>query len=796
MMKYFFLTALLIGVVPFNVFAQPVDEFEFDRMLETAESELAKHEYYNALEWYEKCYEEKPKDLRLTERIAYVQYLLRDFRRAENWYSRLFRKDLDREFEFERYHYGRVLKMNGKYDQARIQFQRVLDTLPDENLRIKTLNEIKGIDLADTLTEDIALVIDNAGRRVNSAFSEFSPFMDRQGKLYLGSFQRKEVIVLDGKEDDYHAKIYTSEKGDRDEFGKPKALNQEINREGFHTANPSLSPDGKRMFFTRTVLSGNRAGESRIYVSFQQGEDWGPPQELTGVNGDWIATHPAVGELYGNEVLFFVSDMPGGKGGFDIYYATRINDTEYSTPVNLGDDINTISDELTPYYQEGTLYFSSEGHPSIGGLDIFRTTWNGSNWSAIRNMGLGYNSGYDDFYFVHTPESEHGFFVSNRPGTTVRSLKSKTCCDDIWRFEVQPVVVDLLAVVFDEEGKPLVGSTLSLIDMTGNRQGETQKKTSEKGNVHRFLLSMDKPYKIRAERPGYYPAELEFNTVGLKPESTVKKELRLKAEPRKDDVELVTINEAIRLNNIYYDFDDDKILPDAEKDLAYLVELMQQYSNMIIELSSHTDSRGNDRYNQRLAERRANSAKDWMVEKGIDEDRIQAVGYGESQILNKCVNGVECTEEEHRVNRRTEFKILEGPTSIEIKKERLKQNSRQGGTEAFGAILPQPGKKPVISFEKPVYDLGTIREGEKKRASFFFTNTGNADYVIEYASACECTTLDYPDEPIPPGARAEMKIEYNSEGKEGDQEVGIEMIGNTDPFLVETRFLIRVLPSK
>src|SRR5690606_10802405 len=102
---------------------------------------------------------------------------------------------------------------------------------------------------------------------------------------------------------------------------------------------------------------------------------------------------------------------------------------------------------------------------------IFRTTWNGSNWSAIRNMGLGYNSGYDDFYFVHTPESEHGFFVSNRPGTTVRSLKSKTCCDDIWRFEVQPVVVDLLAVVFDEEGKPLVGSTLSLIDMTGNRQG-------------------------------------------------------------------------------------------------------------------------------------------------------------------------------------------------------------------------------------------------------------------------------------------------------------------------------------
>lgn len=787
---------LLLSIVSFvctSLSAQPVDEFEYDLMFETAENELAKHEYYNALEWYEKCYDEQPKDMRVRQRIAYVQYLLRDFRRAENWYSRLLRRDKEREFELERYVYGRILKMNGKYDQARLQFQRVLDTVVNDTFRQKILNELKGVDLALELEEDISVVVDNAGRKVNSAFSEFSPQQDREGKLYFGSFQRKEVIVLDGKEKDYHAKIYSTKKNDRDQFDKPDPLNAEINRDGFHTANVSLSPDGKRMFFTRTVLSGNRAGESSIYVSFQKGSNWGAPQMLSGVNGDWIATHPCVGELFGNEVLFFASDMPGGKGGYDIYYATRISDTEYSSPVNLGDAINTVSDDITPYYSDGTLYFSSEGHPSIGGFDIFKTGWDGTGWSEVENMGHGYNSGFDDIYFTAQPESEEGYFVSNRPGTTVRSLKSKTCCDDIWYYKKQPVVADLLAVCFDQDGKPLTGVTFALVDMTGNREGSMEEKNSGKGNVSRFLLDLEKPYKIKAERPGYEPAELEFNTVGLEPESTVKKEFRLKKKPSKENVEVFTIFEPIRLNNIYYDFDDDKILPDAERDLQLLVELMQQYRDMVIELSSHTDSRGIDSYNQRLSERRANSAKDWMVERGIAEDRIQAVGYGETKILNECKNGVECTDEEHRENRRTEFTILEGPKTIEVEKKRLEKRSEQGGSEGVGSAAPIQDKAfPVIRFEKEIYDLGTVNAGEKRKAKLIYRNTGKAPYVIEYASACECTELNYSKDPLPPGAKGILEIEYNSEGKSGLQEIGIEMIGNTDPFLVETRFKIMV----
>lgn len=794
MKKIHILLSIILMCGSATLYAQPVDEFDYDVMLQTAEEQLAMDEYYVALEWFEKCYEEKRGDMYLTSRIAYVQYLLRDYRRAENWYSRLLRKDKEREYELDRYFYGRVLKMSGKYDQAKIQFQRVLDTIQDPLIRTKTFNEIKGVELAQKLQEDIAVVVENAGRRVNSPFTEFSPSVDRDGQLFFGSFQRDEVIVLDGKEEDYHAMIYSTSKDDRGQYTKPKPLNKEINRETFHTGNVSISQDGNRMFFTRAVLDGNIVGESKIYMAPQKGNGWGAPQELIGVNGEWIATHPSLGELFGNEVLFFSSDMPGGKGGFDIYYATRISDTEYSAPVNLGDAINTVSDDITPFYLDGTLHFSSEGHPTIGGYDILKSTWDGTGWSPVTNLGLGYNSSYDDIYYNSRAEVKEGFFVSNRPGTTVRSLKSKTCCDDIWGFEIRPIVVDLLAVVFDEEGQPLTSATILLIDFTGNREGSMEQKETEKGNFSRFLLEMDKAYKVKVERPGYHPAEVEFNTVGLEPESTVKKEFRLKAMPREDDVELITINEAIRLNNIYYDFDDDKILPDAESDLRVLSELMREFPDMVIELSSHTDARGNDRYNQQLSERRANSAKDWLVERGLSEDRIQAVGYGETQILNKCVNGVECTDEEHRLNRRTEFKILEGPKTIEIKKDRLRKRGKQGTPEGVGSSLQDPkDRAPVIRFEKQVYDLGTVREGEKRKATLYFKNVGNAPYEIEYGSACECTELEWPRKPVLPGTRASLEIEYNSEGKEGLQEITIELIGNTDPFLVETQFRINVL---
>jgi peptidoglycan-associated lipoprotein len=331
--------------------------------------------------------------------------------------------------------------------------------------------------------------------------------------------------------------------------------------------------------------------------------------------------------------------------------------------------VNTPGDELTPFFQNNRLYFSTEGRPTLGGYDIYYCDWDGEQFSDAQNMGAGYNTSYDDLSFSINSAGNRGFIVSNRPAEGSRSIKSKTCCDEVFEFELRDIVIDLLAQVVENE-TPLTGAKVTLFEIENRQPGKSTSKQSDESSIFQFLLDSDKAYKVVAELEGYYPGEVSFNTTGIVDEYTVKKLIRLERLPETaKDVEIVMINEPIRLNQIYYDFDDDKILPDAEKDLSYLIELMNQYPDMIIELSSHTDAQGNDDYNDRLSLRRAQSAKNWITSRGVSSSRIEAVGYGEQQIINHCINGMDCTDDEHRVNRRTEFKIIAGPTSIEIKKE-------------------------------------------------------------------------------------------------------------------------------
>ena len=785
------LCLLALSIAAITIQAQPVDEHTFEAMIEMAENRYAAQDYYRALEWYEKAYKEQ-RHPQLARKIAETNFFLRDYRKAESWYKRLLRRDKENNYIADRFNYGRSLKMQGKNEQAYEEFLTVANNSSDTELIAKCKLEIDGIILADQLEENFEIVVKNAGKAVNSHYGEFSPVADPEGNLYFGSFNRKELIELDDVEGDYHAKIYIAQGRENEKgYRKPKALNTLINRDGFHTANVALTPDGQTMFITRIMTDGSQMSESMIYMAKKGNKGWGAAQALSGVNGDWIVKQPFPGELYGNPVLFFVSNMPGGMGGWDIYYSEKKSDTEYSEPVNLGEGINTAADEITPFYSDGTLYFSSEGYPSLGGLDVYKSTWNGSNWSQPENMGKGINTAQDDFYYNIDEASGNGFIVSNRLGTTTKSLKSKTCCDDIFTVEKRQLLLDLVATVFDEQGKALTGATVKLIEIVRNQEGTSESKTSQKGNTFKFALDQDKAYKAMATRPGYFPEEIEFNTVGKVADYTYNRKFNLKKKPVEPDVEIVTINEPIRLNNIYYDFDDDKILPDAEKDLRVLYDLLKEHKDMVIELSSHTDARGNDSYNQNLSERRAISAKRWLVNKGVDPERVQAVGYGEEFILNECENGVRCTDEQHRFNRRTEFKILEGPQFIEIRREVPKDNPKRSGSQSLDS-----NGVPQIRFEKKSYDLGAIVSGEKKKARLHFKNVGEGTLKIEMASACECTTVQWPSDAIAPKGEGFLDIEYNSEDKEGEQNVTIELIGNTQPILTEIEFKITVLPAR
>jgi len=263
--------------------------------------------------------------------------------------------------------------------------------------------------------------------------------------------------------------------------------------------------------------------------------------------------------------------------------------------------------------------------------------------------------------------------------------------------------------------------------------------------------------------------------------STVRRSVKMVKKPDDKTTETVTINEPIRLNNIYYDFDDDKILADAEQDLKFLVDLMKQYPDMEIELSSHTDAQGNDDYNQKLSQRRAQSAKNWMVAHGINAKRIDAVGYGESQILNDCINGVDCTDDEHRVNRRTEFKITAGPTTIEVKKSDLGDQSKKGQTPK--GTIPVGEPKFEMKFDKKLVELGTVKKGDKKEMTFNFMNTGNQPLEIEMVSSCECTTLDWPvGKVFKPGEKGSIHAIFDSSEKEVGETTDIDIVlKQTDP---------------
>ncbi len=761
--------------------AQPVDEVPVQMMIETAEASLLIPDYYTALEWYENAYKET-RDPEIANKISTLQIKLRDYVRAERWLEKIVEKDQGVNYPYSVFQYAQVLKVNGKYQEAIDAFNFYAGLNVSDSLLALADIEVAGIQLAVKSKPPIDLVVKNVGKTVNYSYTDASPWLGADGNLYFSSMRTRELITLDGKEGDYYLKIYSSKPEDDGEWDVAKPLESKINREGYHTGNPSITEDGSRMFFTRSQLTGNDLSESKIFMSESKAQNWGAPIELKGINGNYIAKQATPGVVFGKEVLFFSSNMPGGFGGFDLYYADRISDDTYDRPVNLGQIINSTLDEETPFYLNGKLYFSSTGHPGLGGFDVFRSEWNGQVWSKTENLGAGYNSSYDDIFFSVNEEGKLGFLVSNRPDEDSRSLKSKTCCDDIYQFHIRDIVIDFVASVYDGT-TPLIGAKVTVFEVDRGKTGRSQQQTNDKIHDFQFPLDQDKAYKALIEREGYNPIELEFNTVGLIDNATIKRTVKLvKKVEDNTGMETVTINEPIRLNNIYYDFDDDKILADAEKDLSFLVELMKKYPDMVIELSSHTDAQGNDAYNERLSQRRAQSAKNWMVSKGIKEARIEAVGYGEENILNDCFNGIDCTDDQHRVNRRTEFKIISGPTTIEVRKSDLGDQKKKESTtkilnpQAKGTV-PVTDPKVELTFNKLLEELGTVKKGEKREMSFSFTNTGNIPIEIELVTSCECTTLDWPQFKIfKPGEKGMINAVFDSKDKEIGETTDIEII--------------------
>ncbi len=842
--KFFYLISALSLVLSASLLtAQPISEPTYEMKLEFAHELFAERDYFNALDMFQECYRES-RDRELLPYLARLNFLLRDYERARRWFERYLPRDEHFFYIEDRFLYARTLRILGEEEKALESFREFLELTDNDSLKNRVEIEMVGMELAKGQTQPDDLFITALGETVNSGLTDLSPAVGPDDRLYYATFNRRSRITYTEDEQPHFLRIYSAPPDD-DSWGQGERMRHRINREHYHTGNVAFSRDKNTMFFTRSKIKGEILKESEIFMSTWDGSDWGAPQKLEGVNGDWIATHPAPGELFGNPVLFFTGNLDGGRGGYDIYYATHQGGNRYGTPVNLGGVINTSGNEKTPFYVNGTLYFSSDGHPGMGGYDIFESTWDGTRWSDPKNMGPGFNSPYDDLYPRLDEDARDGFIVSNRPYERKRTSRSPSCCDDIFEVSVADVTINYIATALDENNEPLIGSTVRVQEI---RRGEIYNEvsaTSEQGNSFNVPLQADRSYVIILERDNYQSDSVEVNTVGITENTTIERDFFL--FEREPDFKIVSINEAIRLSNIYYDFDDDAILPEAEQDLDYLYDLMIEYDDMVIELASHTDARGRPSYNMDLSQRRANSAKEYLVNRGIDPDRIRPVGYGETEIINHCHPGVECTEEEHRENRRTEFTIVEGPMEIEIQKERIElrgdepqgfhtpelERELQTGLSvrelaiAFGYLNDNEGSSGIASFygsrrvitkldslakgtgdnlaqvdpgeeekfadihfEKQFHDFGVITKSDRPEYTFEFTNTGEVDLIIDFVTACECTELEWTTSPIPPGQRGQIKAVYDPTERDGEQEVTIDIIANTDPIVKSARFRV------
>jgi peptidoglycan-associated lipoprotein len=614
-----------------------------NRIVNRGDKKFEREEYEAAIQDYQKALSKGQDAAMLNYKIAEAYRRSNRLPQAEPYYKSALDANLKKEDAF--FYYGLALKANSRYSEATSQIESYLTVGTNRALvnRAKVeadnLKEVQGI-----LDKSVPYEVINL-RGLNTPASEFAPVVV-DGELIFSSTRDGQTYAGNGEGfNDLFA--YKSTSPTDTAGGTVRKFPDLINLPETHESSATFTPDGRTMVFARSN-TGKRRGRQNVdlYVTQYKSEAWTEPKLISISDPNAWDASPAFGP--DGRTLYFVSDRKGGRGGNDIYKTTLDANGRFSRPVSLGEDINTPGNDNFPRIgPDSTLYISSDGHPGLGMMDIFRIDENGKPV----NLGVPINSAADDFAFFVADENM-AYFSSNRAGGLGGDdiyLARKSDRKRVNLF-VDGTVIQRQEVT--TATTPVANIAVTLQDRQGNKLRET---TTDAEGKFSFRLDSASTYSLVTAKEGFFTTRELVSTVGkippqselTQPETDIRLTARLALTP-------IVKDKAIVVENIFYDLDKADIRPDAAAELDKLVQTLKDNPRISIELSSHTDVRGSEPYNMDLSQRRAQSAVDYIISQGIDPSRITAKGYGETRLVVPNAQ----TEEQHQVNRRTEFKVV------------------------------------------------------------------------------------------------------------------------------------------
>lgn len=632
----------LLLLLPLGLLAQV-------RTLNKADKKFDSEAYVSAIQIYERLANKDMGSEQIYEKLGDANYFNANYVQAEQWYTK--RYELKGTFPKEfLYRYAQSLKSAGKNDQAK----QIMSQYAKENpTQLRTKSQIQAKAQESIKKGSDVFTITNLN--TNSKYSDYSSSIKGDTLLFASARPKAIGSQIYARTGQPFTNLYYAVKQADGNYSKP-ALYSKNTFSIFHEASPVFTKDGKSMYYTQNELKENNQkkvvnGRYKIYKSAYQNGKWNNlgVQDIFAKDSARVA-HPALSP--DGKILYFASDARGTYGQSDLFKVTINEDGSYTAPENLGTNINTEGRESYPFVtKDNILLFASDGHPGQGGFDIFALDLNQKGASPV-HLKAPLNSAFDDFGLNWDRQTNNGVFTSNRPeGQGDDDLYVFTNTKPFFEFDYNARIIG--KVLDKNTNLPLANAVVVLYNNNGKELARTT--TNDTGDFVFDKVLSNATYTTQASKETYSTNDTRLSL------ALYEREVATTIPLDQDQYKLaqgLDLAKALSLRHIYFDLDKSNIRKDAKVELEKIVEVLTQNPTIKIEIGSHTDSRQSKAYNQALSQRRAKSTLDYLVKRGINKNRLTAKGYGETQLVNNCADGVSCSEAEHQLNRRSTFVIV------------------------------------------------------------------------------------------------------------------------------------------